>query len=139
MHWEPMGQRLDQIVARVEDPANPVVWLDPSTSDDLWAALPAALKERAFTVVVLEGVHDTTTLQAELAGALGGGATMRETLASLPRANGQQQGWAILFRRPEALREVDEAAFEQFLETVASVHEMYWAARRSHLKLVVTD
>jgi hypothetical protein len=134
-----MGQRIDQIVARVEDPANPVVWLDPSTSDDLWAALPDALKARAFVVVILEGAWDAESLRAELVEVLGGSGTVREVLAGLGREAVQQQGWAILFRHPEELREKDEAAFEQFLEAVESIHEMHWAERRSHLKLVVTD
>lgn len=133
-----MPQRIDQIVARVEDPANPVVWLDPSTSDEIWQALPGALKLRGFAVVLLEGVSSAETLRTELAGVLGGGASMREALTSLEWAD-RQQGWAILFRRPEPLREADEAAFEDLLEMIAQVHDLHWRARRGHLKLLVTD
>jgi hypothetical protein len=133
-----MPQRLDQIVARVEDPANPVVWLDPSTGEDIWQALPGALKQRGFAVVLLDGVRCAETLRLELLGVLGGGPSLREALSMLEWA-GVKQGWAILFRRPEALREADEAAFEDLLETVAQVHEVHWQQRRGHLKLVVTD
>lgn len=133
-----MPQRIDQIVARVEDPANPVVWLDPSTSDDIWQALPEALKRRGFAVVLLEGVGSAETLRTELTGVLGGGASVREALAALDWAD-RQQGWVILFRRPEPLREADEAAFEDLLEMIAQVHDMHWQARRGHLKLLVTD
>jgi hypothetical protein len=133
-----MGQRIDQLVARVEDPANPVVWLDPSTSAELWAALPEALKARAFSVVVLDGVADAASLRAELLGVLGATGPVREALAGLPVAE-RQQGWVFLFQAPDSLRESDEAAFEELLETVALVHEMHWAKRRTHLKLVVRD
>lgn len=133
-----MPQRIDQIVARVEDPANPVVWLDPSTSDGIWQALPEALKKRGFAVVLLDGVRDAQTLRLELFSVLGAAKSLREALCALNWAD-QQQGWAILFRRPEALREVDEAVFEDLLETIAQVHDMHWQTRRGHLKLVVTD
>lgn len=133
-----MPQRIDQIVARVEDPANPVVWLDPSTGDGIWQALPEALKQRGFAVVLLEGVHGAETLRSELVSVLGGGPSVREALCAVNWV-GVLQGWAILFRRPEALREADEAAFEDLLETIAQVHEIHWQARRGHLKLVVTD
>ncbi|MCL4841823.1 MAG: hypothetical protein KJZ79_08285 [Bryobacteraceae bacterium] len=133
-----MGQRIDQLVARVEDPANPVVWLDPSTSAELWAALPAALKERAFSVVVLDGVADAASLRAELLGVLGALGPIREALAALPAADGEQ-GWVLLYQAPEQLRELDEAAFEDLLETVAQIHEIHWSERRTHLKLVVRD
>jgi hypothetical protein len=133
-----MAQRIDQIVARVEDPANPVVWLDPSTSDEIWQALPEALKKRGFAVVLLDGVEGAETMRLELLGVLGGGPALREALRGL-EWDERQQGWAILFRRPEPLRESDEAAFEELLETVAQVHEFHWQARRGHLKLVVTD
>lgn len=133
-----MGQRIDQLVARLEDPATPVVWLDPSTGEELWGALPEALKERGFAVVVLDGVSGAESLRTELLGVLGMGGTVKDALRGLPR-EGTQQGWAILFREPERLRESDEAAFEDLLDTVAMVHELHWGTRRSHLKLVVTD
>lgn len=133
-----MGQRIDQLVARVEDPANPVVWLDPSTSAELWAALPAALKERAFSVVVLDGVADAASLRAELLGVLDALGPIREALAALPASDGEQ-GWVFLYQAPEQLRESDEAAFEDLLETVAQIHEIHWSERRTHLKLVVRD
>ncbi|MCL4793784.1 MAG: hypothetical protein KJZ84_04445 [Bryobacteraceae bacterium] len=133
-----MGQRIDQIVARVEDPANPVVWLDPSTSAELWAALPAALKARAFEVVVLAGVWDAVSLREKTLAVLAAGGTVREALTALPLRD-QQQGWAIIFQQPEQLREYDEAAFEELLDTVSQVHELHWNSRRSHLKLIVRD
>lgn len=132
-----MPQRIDQIVARVEDPANPVVWLDPSTSEEIWAGLPGALKERGFAVVLLSGVVDTAALESELVGVLGGTGSVRDALLSLSWEDAPQ-GWAVLFREPGRLREGEEAAFEELLETFAQVHEMYWAGRRAHLKLVVT-
>ncbi len=133
-----MGQRIDQIVARVEDPANPVVWLDPSTSAELWAGLPAALSARAFEVVVLTGVWDRVSLREQILRLLQATGTIQEALSALPLQN-PQQGWAILFEQPEALREYDEAAFEDLLETVSQVHETHWNSRRSHLKLIVRD
>lgn len=134
-----MGQRIDQLVARVEDPANPVVWLDPSTSAELWAALPDALKQRSFAVVVLDGVTDRASLRDELLGVLGAAGAIRDALAALPVNGATSQGWVILFQDPEKLRETDEAAFEDLLETAAQIHEMHWAQRRTHLKLVVKD
>lgn len=133
-----MSQRLDQIVARVEDPATPVVWLDPSTDPALWAALPAALSERGFATASLDGIAGQESLRLELRRALHGDGSPRELLLSLPWAE-RQQGWAILFRCPEQLREADEAAFEELLETVSQVHEMHWNTSRRHLKLIVTD
>jgi hypothetical protein len=121
-----MGLRIDQLVARVEDPANPVVWLDPSLGAGLWAALPEALTARAFLVRVLEQVESVAALPG------------RAELEALPVQEGGQ-GWAILFPEPELLREADEAGFEDWLEMASQVHEMHWAGRRTHLKVVVRD
>jgi hypothetical protein len=133
-----MGQRMDQIVARVEDPANPVVWLDPSTSAELWAGLPSALSARAFEVVVLTGVWDRVSLREQILRLLQATGALQEALSALPLRE-RQQGWVIVFEQPDALREYDEAAFEELLETVSQVHETHWNSRRSHLKLVVRD
>jgi hypothetical protein len=104
----------------------------------LWAALPGAWKARALSVVVLDGVADAASLRVELLGVLGAEGPIREALAGLPVAE-REQGWVFLFQAPDSLRESDEAAFEELLETVAQIHEIHWAQRRTHLKLVVRD
>jgi hypothetical protein len=138
---------LDQIVSRVEDPETPVVWLDPSIPDELWTALPPALRARGFEVFHIDAsseVADRRSLMArfdDLAPIPGQTAGDFESLRNclLRMAAGQPRGWAILFSNPGPLRQSDEAAFEELMEALEMVHESLYEIHVKSFKFVVRD
>lgn len=142
-----MSLSLGQIVLRVGDPGTPVVWLDPIVPDSVWAGLPAALHRAGYSLLSLEGpepVKDVASLLArfvlaapqiafegtDLAG-------LRQSLLRLP--NDSPMGWVILYRNPEALRQNDEAAFEELLEIIEFVHDTRYEIHQRLFKLIVRD
>lgn len=141
-----MGLSLEQIVGRLEDPETPIVWLDPSLPEDLWTGLPAAVEQRGFRVLMLdEGtpISDLASLLDALASAAAvplpsdkTQAGLRECLLQLPQYG---KGWVIVFHCPEALRQNDERAFEDFLEILELVHETRYETHQQVFKLVVRD
>ncbi len=142
-----MSLTLDQIVERLEDPEAPVVWLDPSTPDSLWNDLPDALAARGLTVWPLDGAppitsHDSLLRRfSEVTSApcppLLTMTSLKDHLLTLPPQSAL--GWVVMFRNPEPLRQNDEAAFEDFLETLELVHESQFELHRRVFKLVVRD
>jgi hypothetical protein len=142
-----MSQTLEEIVARIEDPETPVVWLDPSTPEEFWQRLPEALRGRGFFVLWLDeqnGVNDQTSLMARFTATIPWPSDLRPNVHSLKEIlpelpNTPQCGWAVLFRHPEPLRQEDETTFEDLLEALAVVHEATFERRGKVFKLVVQD
>jgi RNAse (barnase) inhibitor barstar len=138
---------LEQIVARIEDPETPLVWLDPSTPEEYWRALPETLKQAGFRVIRLDAEGDIVDHNA-LLDRFAALATLpeyfrhdlnslKDCLLGLP--DDCEKGWAVLFRNPEPLRQNDEATFEDLLEILNLVHESKFELHMKVFKLVVTD
>lgn len=142
-----MMPTLDQIVARVEDPETPVVWLDPAIPDELWAALPATLSAHGFEVFHIDANSDVADRDALMArfDALAPipGQTTRDfeslRICLMRMATGQPRGWAVLFSNPDPLRQSDEAAFEELMEALEVVHESLYEIHAKSFKFVVRD
>jgi hypothetical protein len=142
-----MSLTLEQIVARLVDPETPVVWLDPTVPEEFWENLPAALAARGLALLNLDGGqpivdHDSLLERfsevAPLAlDSLQSLSSLKDCLLKLPHLT--SRGWVVMFRRPEALRQNDEAAFEDFLEILELVHESQYEIHRRVFKLVVRD
>lgn len=142
-----MSLTLDQIVARLEDPEVPVVWLDPITPEELWIGLPAALAARGLAVLSLDGgqaIVDHDSLLAQFSAVLpeprelpANLTQLKERLLQLPHLT--SRGWVVMFHKPELLRQNDEATFEDFLEVLEAVHESEFAGHARIFKLVVRD
>lgn len=141
-----MGLSLEHIVGRLEDPETPIVWLDPSLPEEIWTGLPEAVAARGYRVLKLgEGapISDLPSLVEAVAQAAEAPAPadksqtgLRDCLLQLPRTG---KGWVIVFHCPEALRQNDEVAFEDFLEILELVHETRYETHQQVFKLVVRD
>jgi hypothetical protein len=89
-----MSLSLEQILLRLEDPATPVVWLDPALPESLWENLPSYAASRGYQVLNLgdQGpIFDLDSLMAALGRLLGWPAafdhslpSLRQTLVGLP-------------------------------------------------------
>lgn len=141
-----MGLSLEQIVARLEDPETPIVWLDPSLPEEIWSGLPGAVAAHGYRVLMLDDgapVSDLASLVDAVVRAAGApvsadksSAGLRDCLLALPQDG---RGWVIVYHCPEALRQNDEVAFEDFLEILEFVHETRYASDGQMFKLVVRD
>jgi len=142
-----MGLTLDQIVSRLDDPGTPVIWLDPSLPEDLWERLPAAVRGRGFRVFHVdeaEPVRDLHSLLEIFSKIAPVPEYFRHDLASLKDSllrlpSDAERGWVVIFRHPEALRQNDEVAFEDFLEILELVHESRYEIHQQVFKLIVRD
>lgn len=139
-----MSLTLAELLGIVADRETPVVWMDPGTREELWAALPEALESKGFRVYMLEGVADHASLMGALRASLGLGTDFRGEMNALKDAllgldDGGELGWTLVFRRPDTLRQNDEEAFEDFLEVVETAHEILMARQGRRFKLVLTD
>lgn len=142
-----MSLSLGQIFLRVEDPGTPVVWLDPSVPDSLWASLPAALHRAGYSVLNLDGTTPITDLSSLLDRFSSGApepaflsadlSALRQNLLRLP--NDSHKGWVVLFPGPDSLRQNDEATFEELLEILEFVHESRYEIHQRMFKLIVRD
>jgi hypothetical protein len=142
-----MSLSLGQIFLRVEDPGTPVVWLDPSVPDSLWASLPAALHRAGYSVLNLDGptpITDVASLLERFAGSApellfpsADLSALRQNLLRLP--NDSHKGWVVLFPGPDSLRQNDEAAFEELLEILEFIHESRYEIHQRMFKLIVRD
>jgi hypothetical protein len=121
--------------------------LDPSLPEELWDQLPAAIEAQGFRVLNLDEDGAPISSLPALINALArhlllppppvaDGAALQQWLENLPP---EGKGWVILFHRPEALRQVDEVAFEDFLDTLDAVHESRLAVQQPPLRLIVRD
>jgi hypothetical protein len=119
-----MSQKVSDIVARIEDPETPVVWLDPTTADSIWEGVPAALEQAGYAVFRLDG-----------AGAREGLEGLKQRAAAFRPV----KGWVVVYREPDEYRQGDEAGFEDFLEGVEGEHERRMAAEGRSFKLLVKD
>lgn len=142
-----MSITLDQLLARLEDPGTPVVWLDPALPEWLWEQLPQAAEAQGYHVLQL-GQGDAIFDQASLLGAferlMPGKLAGRRSLAALREAlleagAGSPKGCLVLFPYPDALRQADEAAFEELIEVFENVDDLRRAEGRAGLKAVVRD
>ena len=139
-----MSQTLEEIVARVEDPETPVVWLDPRTPEHFWVELPEALARKGFRVSELEGVVDRESLMRGLAAAVSAPGIPGSDLAGMKDCllgvtDEGAGGWALIFRNPGALRQNDESGFEDFLEVLEMVHEIRMERAGHPFKIVLQD
>ncbi len=142
-----MSLSLGQILLRVEDPGTPVVWLDPSVPDSLWASLPAALHRAGYSVLNLDGttpITDAASLLERFSSAAPAPAlvsadlsALRQNLLRLP--NDSHMGWVVLFRNPEQLRQNNEGIFEELLEILEFIHESRYEIHQRMFKLIVRD
>jgi len=142
-----MSLSLEQILLRLEDPATPVVWLDPALPESLWENLPSYAASRGYEVLNLgqQGpIFDLDSLMAALGRLLDWPAafdhsfpSLRQTLAGLPC--GADKGFLVVFPNPDALRQNAEATFEEFIEVLEAADELRRKEGRPGLKAVVRD
>ncbi len=138
---------LEQILGRVDDPETPVVWLDPSIPNDLWRSLPAGLRSRGYRVFHIDefdAVEDREGLLARFEALVDVPERYTHDFESLKdclmgMAAEPAHGWAVLFSNPGTLRQTDEAAFEELMEVLASVHESVFEIHMKSFKFVVRD
>ena len=141
-----MGPSLEQLAARLDDPDTPIIWLDPTLPEALWSHHPGAVAGRGYTPLNLEPashVTDMASLVTALSAVAGSPldptpdqSALRALLLHLPPAG---RGWVILSHHPEALRQNDEVAFEDFVEAVSQANEHRISAGSQPLKLIVRD
>lgn len=142
-----MSLSLEQLLQRLEDPATPVVWLDPALPAQLWIELPAAAAAHGFHVLNLGEagpVFDLCSLLAAFGRLLPDSPSydhsmpsLRETLLGLkPQA---RAGCIVLFPEPDTLRQNDESAFEDLIELIENVDDLRRARGLGGLKAVVRD
>lgn len=142
-----MSLSLEQILVRLEDPDTPIVWLDPSLPRTLWDGLPAYAASRGYQVLELgktRPIFDLSSLLADFDDLIRASTvfdhslpSLRESLLALePRA---PKGLLVLFPEPDALRQNDEAGFEEFIEVLENVDEIRRNEGRSGLKAIVKD
>ena len=138
---------LEQILGRVDDPETPVVWLDPAIPEDVWRSLPAGLTARGFHVFHIDEpgpVEDRESLLARFEDMMHLPERYMHDFDSLKdclmgMAAEPSRGWAVLFSNPGPLRQADEAAFEELMEVLESVHESVFEIHMKSFKLVVRD
>ncbi|MFZ5928978.1 MAG: hypothetical protein ACOYX1_16195 [Acidobacteriota bacterium] len=142
-----MSLSLEQLLHRLEDPATPVVWLDPALPAQLWAELPPAAAARGFHVLNLGDagpVFDLSSLLAAFGRLLPGSIFYDHSLPSLRAAllNLKPQArpaCLVLFPDPDALRQNDESAFEDLIELIENVDDLRRSRGWGGLKAVVRD
>ncbi len=138
---------LEQILGRIDDPETPVVWLDPAIPDDVWRSLPAGLRSRGHEVFHIDEfgtVGDRETLLARFEAMVHVPERYMHDFDSLKNclmgmAAEPSRGWAVLFSNPGPLRQTDEAAFEELMEVLESVHESVFEIHMKSFKFVVRD
>lgn len=142
-----MSLSLEQLLQRLEDPATPVVWLDPALPAQLWEELPAAAAARGFHVLNLGEagpVFDLCSLLTAFGRLLPDSTCYDYSLPSLREALLRLQpqgktGCLVLFPEPDSLRQQDESTFEDFIELIENVDDLRRAQGRAGLKAVVRD
>ena len=143
----PMIPTLEQIMGRVDDPETPVVWLDPAIPDEIWMTLPPGLEQRGYAVFHIDAnglVEDRERLLERFDDVVGASDQYKRDFESLKRclmgmAAEPERGWAMLFSNPDPLRQRDEAAFEELMEVLESVHESIYEIHMKSFKFVVRD
>lgn len=142
-----MSITLDQLLARLEDPGTPVVWLDPALPEWLWEQLPAAATRQGYHVLHLGQagpVFDLDSLLSAFGRLLPASTAYDHSLPSL-RAALQEvaadspKGCLILFPNPDALRQAEESTFEDLIEVFEGVDDLRRQRGRAGLKAVVRD
>lgn len=142
-----MSLSLEQLLQRLEDPATPVVWLDPALPEHLWAELPAAAAARGFHVLNLGAagpIFDFCSLLAAFGRLLPESICYDHSLPSLREALLRLKpqgkiGCLVLFPEPGTLRQNDESAFEEFIELIENVDDLRRSQGSGGLKAVVRD
>lgn len=142
-----MSISLEQVLLRLEDPQTPVVWLDPSLPRALWEELPGFAAQRGYHVLDLDEagpIFDLSSLLAAFGRLLGFRPQYDHSLPSLRQcllSIGAQSplGLLVVFSEPDALRQNDEAGFEEFIELLETVDEIRRRQGRGGLKAVIRD
>lgn len=138
---------LEQILGRVDDPETPVVWIDPVMPPDFWRALPGGLRRHGYHIFHIDEKGPVESRQAllerfdELCETNGSPIPDFDSLKSrlLALASAPGRGWAILFSDPDPLRQSDEEAFEELMETLEVVHETSFQIYSKLFTLIVRD
>lgn len=142
-----MSISLDQLLDRLDDPGTPVVWLDPALPGSLWQQLPEAARARGFLVLDLGRagpIFDAASLLAAFGRLLADSPLYGNSFSSLRSALLEfamscPAGALVLFPNPEALRQNDEAAFEELIEALENVDELCRTEGCGGLKAVIRD
>jgi hypothetical protein len=140
-----MSQTIESVLARLEEPDTPVVWLDPSTQGEIWDRLPALLTERGYRVIRLPDDPPLRSLDALLTElwrliplpAEAAPSLENLALSGLALPPDACRGLLIVFRTPDTFRQQDEAGFEAFVEALESAAEGHARLRDGVLKLVL--
>lgn len=142
-----MSITLDQVLARLEDPETPVVWLDPALPEWLWERLPAAAAARGYHVLDLGQagpIFDLSSLLAAFGHLLPGITAYDHSLPSLREALlglalDSPRGYLVLYRDPDGLRQNDEGAFEELIEVLENADDLRRKRGWGGLKAIVRD
>lgn len=142
-----MSLSLQQLLLRLEDPATPVIWLDPALPEELWTELPTAAATCGYHVLDLGGagpIFDLCSLLAAFGRVLPDSTCFDHSLPSLREAliglePHSAMGCLVLFREPDALRQNDEATFEELIELIENVDDIRRAGGLAGLKAIVRD
>lgn len=137
---------LKELLAAVVEPHMPVVWVDDQLPDEIWSRLADGLRERGYRILDLGGAGRIGSY-GQLMEAFGHAAgwpvetcpnmnALKDSLLALDDpASG---GWVVLFRDAGRLRQADEAAYEELLEVLETVHEIKLEKKHLVFKLVVS-
>lgn len=139
-----MTQTLEQVIERVLDPATPVVWVAPGTTESVWTGLRPALEGNGYRVYELGSAPDYEALMRSISVAVPMPEWARPDLNALKDSllsleDGGPRGWAMIFRHPGPLRQQDESAFEDLLEVLELVHDIRHERHGQMFKLILPD
>lgn len=142
-----MSLSLQQLLLRLEDPATPVIWLDPALPEQLWTELPTAAAACGYHVLDLGAagpIFDLCSLLAAFGRVLPDSTCFDHSLPSLREAliglaPHSPMGCLVLFHEPDALRQNDEATFEELIELIENVDDIRRAGGLAGLKAIVRD
>jgi hypothetical protein len=142
-----MSISLEQLLSRLEDPHTPVVWLDPTLPEQLWAELPRVATAKGFYVLDLglcDPIFDLYSLLTAFGRLLPPDISYDHSLPSLRQAllsvaPASPAGCLVLFRHPDNLRQNDEPTFEELIELIENVDYLRRTEGRGGLKAVVRD
>lgn len=142
-----MSISLSQVLDRLEDPATPVVWLDPVLPETLWEQLPEEAAKRGYHVLDLGRagpVFDLDSLLSAFGRLLPASTAYDHSLPSLRSAllevaADSLKGCLILFPNPDSLRQNEESTFEDLIEVLESVDDLRRQRGTAGLKAVVRD
>lgn len=108
---------LDQVLAQLEDPETPVVWLDPALPEWLWERLPAVARGPHVLDLGKAGpIFDLSSLLAAFGHLLPGITAYDHSFPSLREALlgpalDSPRGYLVLYRDADGRRQNEEGAY----------------------------